>query len=154
MNCSDFRREVSRYVDGYLMPDEQGNFENHLKACPSCQLVTEDFQELNNLIDAADVDIPPVDLTQGIMNRIKKPSRRTTTASLMKDIVTAAAAAMIIFWLTGPAVKTMDIPRYSQGIVEVSNSIGGIFKSYVSFGSVVSDRMSQIDLTVKQRKEL
>lgn len=153
MKCSDFRREVTRYVDGYSLPDEQESFKNHLEDCPSCRKVAEDSNDLNRLIVMADISIPSIDLTPAIMNRIKKP-RSKSTASLIKDIVTAAAAAMIIFWFSGPAIKTVDIPRYRQGIVEVSNTVGTIFKSYVSFGSMVSDRMSQIDLTLKQREEM
>lgn len=152
MKCSDIKRKITRYIDGNLLPGELEGFENHLKGCPSCQAVTEDFKELNKLIDAADFNVPPVDLTLSIMTQIKKTGRRTTIASLLKDIVTAAAAAMIIFWFTGPAVKTIDMPRYSHGIVKVSNSIGSVFKTYVSFGSVVADRMSQIEFTIKERK--
>ena len=154
MKCSDVRRQITRYIDGDLQPDELENFVNHLKECPSCQLVTEDFNELNNLIDASNVGIPPVDLTLDIMTKIRKPSGIPTRKSLLTDMFTAAAAAMIIFWFTGPAVKTLDLPAYSHGIVEASNSIGSIFKTYVSLGSVVSDRMYQIEFAVKQRKEM
>lgn len=112
------------------------------------------YRELDRLIDAADVNIPVVDLTAGIMSRIKTgegkagvskfdPGRRKRVLSLIQDLVTAAAAAIIIFWVSGPVLAGGNTPSYTKEVVNVSATVGGVFQSYLDFSVSTLDSLSQ-----------
>lgn len=146
MNCSNIRRKIVQYADGGLPPCEEVDFELHIKQCPSCRQEVEAFKNLNRLIDSADLEIPhmrisPGDITKGVIRNIQAEGSKRL-APLIKDTLTAAAAAMIIFWFSGSLINNVEVPQYSREIVKVSNTVGGIFKSYMMFSTGISDKLS------------
>lgn len=143
MECCDCKSKLTAYLAGSLAPDEAASIGKHLHHCLSCRDEVLAYRELDLLIEAADLNIPPVDLTAGIMHRVKG-SRRKKTVSLIQDIVAAAAAAIIIFWAAGPVLAGAGgtVPGYTKGVVNVTTSVGGVVQSYMDFSATTVDRVT------------
>lgn len=73
MECRDYKKRIPAYLAAVLAPEEQAELAHHLAGCPECRYETAAFRELDRLIEAADLSIPPVpaDLTASILQAVK-----------------------------------------------------------------------------------
>ncbi len=46
MKCAKAKKYISEYIDGELSMDRASSLEEHLKACPGCQSLLEDFRQI------------------------------------------------------------------------------------------------------------
>ena len=156
MECRDYIKRIPEYLAGALKPEDLIIITHHLDHCPSCRRQAESFRELDTLLDSVEFDIPEIDLTSDILGLVKadqaniiqgsKRAKLKRTASLIQDLVAAAAAAIIIFWFSGPAMAQQNVPSYTQEVVKVSNSVGGVFQTYLHFyDSAVQKLSNSID---------
>lgn len=119
---------------------------------PICNEQAQAFKEVDNLIKVADIEIPEIDLTAAVMSRItpteqnslhkNKTSNRKKNFSLIQDLVVAAAAAITIFWFSESQLAQINIPPYTQEVVKVSNTVGGVFQSYIGLYDLAAKSIS------------
>ncbi len=172
MECRDYKKRIPAYLAAVLAPEDQAELADHLACCPECRYEMAAFHELDRLIEAADMSIPPVpaDLTASILRVVKVGNgladnggaaaagqalstggRRKHLTSLLQDLVTAAAAAIIIFWLTAPVLDSGNVPSYSKEVVKVSTSVGEVFEGYMDFSASTLDKFNQVFETNRRR---
>ncbi len=147
MSCRDWKKRIPHYLAGELPGDECAAFEEHLAKCRHCRDELDSFREIDSLIDAVDIDIPEIDLTGNIMKQVSygrgySGNRGKRTVAILQDLVTAAAAALILFWFSGPALSDGKFPVDTKRVIEVSDTVGGAFQSYVDFSVATTNRLS------------
>jgi hypothetical protein len=108
---------------GEARPGREADVEEHLRACPACQLVWTDLVETLKLVDAARVPEPEADFEQKMWARVQQalPAGESDTASHTRVlpfrlrqrlvvpfaiVATAAAAVFLVFALTGRLDRT------------------------------------------------
>lgn len=159
MNCRDCKTKIPAYLAGNLLAGEFALLEDHLDHCPSCRAQAAALFELDSLISLADIEIPEIDLTAAIIAEVKSSqlpigiAQLTQPAdpagnykrigSLLQDLLTAAAAAIIIFWFSGPVFAQHQIPLESGKVVQLSNSVGGVFQTYLGFYDSAAEKLSR-----------
>lgn len=166
MECRDCMQKLTEYLAGMLKNDELIAVEQHLEYCPHCQGEIKELQEVDSLINAADISIPDIDLTESIMNKIRLEAQTDNTIivmepssiritgryrdkrlfSVLQDLVAAAAAAIIIFWYSGLVLSPDNVPNntpnYAQGVVMVSDTVGGAFHTYLNLPVTTLEKLS------------
>ena len=69
--CEHYQQQISQLLDGELPPEQVQTLRAHLRTCPECQRVYDDFLALQAAIrDAAAA--PPADLTARIMQQVRQ----------------------------------------------------------------------------------
>lgn len=74
MKCREWKKKIPYYLAGEMPGNECAAFENHVSDCNYCREELDSFREIDMLINAARLDIPDIDFTSSIMNKIE-PSR-------------------------------------------------------------------------------
>lgn len=168
MECRECRKKMPEYLGDSLSKAESGQLSEHLHQCSHCREEMEAFAELDLVIESADIDIPEIDLKDSIMVQVRAghraagttpiqgrgplPSGSRRTASLMRDLVVAAAAAMIIFWFSSPVFAENGFPGYTNEVVKVSNTVGGVFQRYMDFSTSAWDSLSHPGKLIPNQK--
>lgn len=105
-HCDESIELISAALDGALSPEEQVRLEAHLAQCPACKALYEDL----NLIHQNLLDLPPVEVPQGLTERIMDavaaeaaqskvvplPQPRKSAFPWQRWAATAAAVAVVI----------------------------------------------------------
>ena len=69
--CEHYQQQISQLLDGELPPEQVQPLRAHLRTCPECQRVYDDFLALQAAVrDAAAA--PPADLTARIMQQVRQ----------------------------------------------------------------------------------
>lgn len=69
--CEHYQQQISQLLDGELPPEQVQTLRAHLRTCPECQRVYDDFLSLQAAVrDAAAA--PPADLTARIMQQVRQ----------------------------------------------------------------------------------
>lgn len=69
--CEHYQQQISQLLDGELPPEQVQTLRAHLRTCPECQRVYDDFLALQAAVrDAAAA--PPADLTARIMQQVRQ----------------------------------------------------------------------------------
>ena len=69
--CEHYQQQISQLLDGELPPEQVQTLRAHLRTCPECQRVYDDFLALQAAVrDAAAA--PPTDLTARIMQQVRQ----------------------------------------------------------------------------------
>lgn len=106
--CEHYQQQISQLLDGELPPEQVQTLRAHLRTCPECQRVYDDFLALQAAVrDAAAA--PPADLTARIMQQVRQepvpmpprsaaPARPAAgrTSPLLPISVMAACLALIL----------------------------------------------------------
>ena len=71
MNCEETKRHVHEYLHSELDSEEVELITAHLANCDSCEGDYDVENVLNNVISRACADVPPQELADSIMNRIR-----------------------------------------------------------------------------------
>lgn len=157
--CRELEKRIPEYLAGSLTPAETAEFAAHLAGCAVCSAQVAVFRDLDLLLSAAAPEIPPVDLTVPIMEKIrmipvKGDSRRKRRIfSVAQDLVAAAAVAIIMFWFSGPVLAGSALPNYAPNVLKVTGYIGGAVETYVDVSVTTMGKFSgylnQIDQQMK-----
>lgn len=161
MECCDCRIKLTEYLAGALDGEELMAVEHHLNHCPHCLSEMNVLKKVDFMIEAADISIPEMDLTESIMMKIREEAQKNKHTvmdssdsprlrgykekrffSVLQDLVTAASAAIIIFWFSGPLLSTDSLPDYSQEVVKVSDTVGGAFQNYINLPVTTLEKLS------------
>mgnify|MGYP006211142657 FL=1 len=74
-DCQETKRHVHEYLHNELSDQELQDITAHLANCDSCEGDYDVENVLNNAISRACADMPPQDLADSIMNRIRDIQR-------------------------------------------------------------------------------
>jgi len=124
MECDRIQEQLSAYIGDVLSPAEKGIINNHLKSCPGCRASLAELEMTVLSIKNLEEIIPPLWLTQKIMNRIKTESVDKKRNLLQKiffplyiklpleafGIFLIAFTALYVFKSMEPEIKTMYAP--------------------------------------------
>jgi predicted anti-sigma-YlaC factor YlaD len=76
MDCSMYRREISRLLDGELDRSSVQELERHLELCADCRKAWERMTALNEELVSLDPEVPPLGLAARVKDRIAKERAR------------------------------------------------------------------------------
>ena len=96
MDCSDYRKLLSREIDGEIDRSLLEALEGHLRSCESCRMAREVLRETFTLHREIGELEPPRLLTQDVMDGIVEPARRNRFAGFIRAAVPVAAAAVLV----------------------------------------------------------
>ncbi len=96
-NCEHYRQQISQLLDGELSAERAQTLRAHLRTCPNCQSIYDDFLALQAAVRDAAAE-PPADLTARIMQQLRqepvpmapraaapaRPARHTQPAPIRK----------------------------------------------------------------------
>ena len=86
--CEHYQQQISQLLDGELPPEQVQTLRAHLRTCPECQRVYDDFLALQAAVrDAAAA--PPADLTARIMQQVRQEPVPMPPRSAASMILTA-----------------------------------------------------------------
>lgn len=113
MNCEEYFHLISGHLDGCNSETEENQLQQHLKSCENCRGILAQLQENEQLLSQSTV-APPVDLTERIMNAVrkepkKKSKKRFYTSFAAAGLAAAALLALVFFGSNGlPKLPTED----------------------------------------------
>lgn len=113
MNCDEYFHLISGHLDGCNSETEEKQLQQHLKGCENCRAILAKLQENEQLLSQSTVT-PPVDLTERIMNAVrkepkKKSKKRFYTSFAAAGLAAAALLALVFFGSNGlPKLPTED----------------------------------------------
>ncbi len=119
MNCTDYQRWLSPYVDGQLSSDERDQVDAHLQSCVQCQGALASLQQMLQTLHAMGTPEAP-DLLPGIHARLsRKPAWRRFAQrfiapwpqSLPWHGLALAMSAMLIIVVTHLPTRSADTVR-------------------------------------------
>ena len=70
-DCEHYRQQISQLLDGELPPEQAQTLRAHLRTCPECRRVYDDFLALQAAVRDAAAE-PPADLTAHIMQQVRR----------------------------------------------------------------------------------
>ena len=68
-NCMHYQQQISQLLDGELPAEQAQTLRAHLRTCPDCRRIYDDFLSLQAALRGAAAE-PPADLTARIMQRV------------------------------------------------------------------------------------
>ena len=98
--CEHYQQQISQLLDGELPPEQVQTLRAHLRTCPECQRVYDDFLALQAAVrDAAAA--PPADLTARIMQQVRQepvpmPPRSAVAWAVLRICSPIRATASIL----------------------------------------------------------
>ncbi|MFO7915047.1 MAG: zf-HC2 domain-containing protein [Candidatus Krumholzibacteriales bacterium] len=120
MNCEDYQKMISRWLDGELEEAEIDSLDSHLSVCPRCREVKSELSMVNELhLSLVDQPVP-----EGILSGLELETEQkvhTGPFSFLRTAAVAAALAAVI--LAGAAVGGF---LAEKGISENEDEIGEI----------------------------
>lgn len=150
MKCSEARKELSRYLDGEVCPDEQRLLSEHLGLCRECRAELAALSRVGDVLKSTleGMEIQPFFMTR-LRQRVREDARPAMVIERIRRVAVAAAAAVGIvasLLIGNQAGKTMYRSIASTHIspgVEETNIFGlGSFDEF-SDGSL-SDIYDQL----------
>ena len=76
MTCKEFKDYIFEYIDGLVSVDETTLFEAHLKTCPDCIKLLEEYQTIKASLSGLNMtESVPEDFSSTVMNNIKEIDR-------------------------------------------------------------------------------
>mgnify|MGYP001068817041 CR=1 FL=1 len=101
MNCEDYQKMISRWLDGELAEEEIDSLDSHLAVCPQCRKVKSEFTMVNQLhLSLMDQPVP-----EEILSGLEFETGEKVHTGLFSFLRTAAvAAALAGVILAGAAV--------------------------------------------------
>jgi len=120
VNCEDYQKMISRWLDGELAEEEIDSLDSHLAVCPQCRDVKSELSMVNELhISLVDQPVP-----EGILSGLEFESEEKVHAGLFSFLRTAAvAAALAGVILAGAAIGGF---LAQKGISGNQNEIGEV----------------------------
>ena len=70
-NCEHYRQQISQLLDGELPAEQVQTLRTHLRTCPDCRRVYDDFLAIQAAVCDAAAE-PPADLTARIMQQVRQ----------------------------------------------------------------------------------
>ena len=70
-NCEHYRQQISQLLDGELPAEQVQTLRAHLRTCPDCRRVYDDFLAIQAAVRDAAAE-PPADLTARIMQQMRQ----------------------------------------------------------------------------------
>lgn len=122
MQCEDYQRWLSSYVDGLLQADQRRELEAHLTTCPTCPATLASMQKLLvSLRQLGDVEAP-TDLLRGVQKKlVAEPAWENWFASIRyvlsgHRLAVALTAALVVVIATPlfrqqPAYKAYELTK-------------------------------------------
>jgi len=162
MDCRSVIHSLSDYVDGLLVQPEVRLIESHLRACPPCQTIKEDLQQIRSVARELPVHAPPPALWARIQQEIaaesRPPSRRAPVQSpgwwqrLSEKRFTftlpqlAGASALAASLLIFAGVRN-QLPGTHQSLVSTSaaTSVAVTSPAVQSVQTRIQERLSQLN---------
>lgn len=96
MDCRDFRKMLSREIDGEIDRADEASLAAHLEVCESCRRAREALGEATALHrDLVELE-PPRTLVTDVMASIEEPERRGRLTGFFKVAVPIAAAVVLV----------------------------------------------------------
>lgn len=97
MECSEYRRLISRMIDGECDAPLRESIEAHLRDCEECRAFLESTRELFALHRGLGESAPPGALAASVMGIVEAQEHRSRFAGFMKVVVPIAAAVVLVF---------------------------------------------------------
>jgi hypothetical protein len=128
MDCQDYKRWFSPYVDELLRPQERGELEDHLKGCGRCRADLGSLQEMLRALRAMEHPVVP-GLLPGIHEKLlREPWWRTAAqrflapwpARLPGHVGALAATALLVIVLVGVPWYLKRETEWQKESVEVA----------------------------------
>lgn len=98
MNCSEFEKIISLYIDGELPGDETVKAKNHLESCPVCRKLYDEFKSVDGLINNIPTASPEKISAQDLLNQGKAQGMTPPVFNFRR---LALAGAFIILLVLG-----------------------------------------------------
>jgi predicted anti-sigma-YlaC factor YlaD len=96
MDCRDFRKMLSREIDGEIDHAEEASLAAHLEVCESCRRARAVLREATALHrDLVELE-PPLSLANDVMASIVEPERRGRLTGFFRVAVPIAAAVVLV----------------------------------------------------------
>ncbi len=96
MNCKEFRRILSDYLDGTLTEKIKKEADDHLKICRSCKALVEDVRLIQKYTTETEIPMPSPYIFQRIETRIAAEKRKRPYRLIYKLSLGATFIALIV----------------------------------------------------------
>ncbi len=126
MECSNFRKSLSAFVDDELRPQERERMERHISQCENCRREAEKLREMVGIMNSMPDPETPAQLWESTRRRLEAYSEKPVKAWIFRipkwSFVPAAAAVftLLILFLGGQFYYNVETeaPTYDTYIQE------------------------------------
>lgn len=132
MNCTDYKEQISRFVDNELEPLSQIALFDHLAECMECQLFLDSLMKFKSLKNREEVEFPS-EIDEGLFNEV---NRRRFVYRLGKRGLEVKTP----FWERKVA---MPMPALAAMIVVAVLGVSSLFVNLLAPGRALQAEASQ-----------
>lgn len=143
MNCDEYLPLISGHLDGANSEFEERRLQEHLQACEDCRALLAIMEQNDALLKGSAAE-PPADLTERIMQQVRKekrsaPSRKKRWLPIAASGLAAAALLALVVWgnvpfvsvsrdaLSADAAKTIETAAPAETVNE--NAYGSLARA-------------------------
>ncbi len=123
VNCKDFKKLISREIDGEITERQRDSLNRHLKTCRSCSLFRESLRSISRIHAGLPDQKPPDSMTDVIMRRVQRVERGNRFAGWARA---AVAAAAVLVMIAGAGVGNFIAQRSADIFFHEQESIFGV----------------------------
>ena len=128
MKCAKVKKIIGDYMDNELSGEERALLEQHIKKCPDCRMVLEDFQRIRDTAESLEAYTPSEILRERILEGIVKDKQEFRTSRNSPRVrfrwAAAAVSAFLILVVGYTLVKInktqqeISIHNYEEFIID------------------------------------
>lgn len=139
MDCTKFHELISLYIDGETGNIQREALEKHIEGCANCKAYLANQLRLKDMIKESYPQSSDIDLSAGIMGRIKTPSAAPKKQSGYKKLSLFVAAVAAVCVLTIAALMSLHADKTTvagnekleEYVIEHVGSGNGDFKGKI-----------------------
>jgi hypothetical protein len=95
MSCETILPLIHGHLDGMNSEAEEAQLQAHLRDCPTCRALMEQYAQIDAQLQTMEVE-PPEQFTAGVMYKVRSGSRKKRFAFGPVTMVAAAAALLLV----------------------------------------------------------
>lgn len=96
MNCKEFSRILSDYLDGTLSEKIKKEADNHLKTCRSCEALVEDVRLIQKYTTEIEIPMPSPYIFQRVKTRVAAEAKKSSHRFIYKLSLGTSFIALIL----------------------------------------------------------
>jgi len=159
MECIEIKNDLLDYLDNNLETERKARFEEHVKECPDCSKILEQFRKLNEKLSGAK-SIEPTegfehDFYQKLQFEKEKISNRHSFTGLLKETYKVAAAVLLFAGGTIFGLIIQNQRSNKTNLTSLENEVKQL-KHYVTLSvlneNTASEKIKAIDFVFEQQQ--
>ncbi len=86
-NCREVQKNISAYIDKETEPSSSRLIDGHLRDCPTCRKIFENFQEIDIMLKRLPADLPSQDFAGQVIKKLRTSVSPEKSSGKFKSLI-------------------------------------------------------------------